>query len=99
MTFVYLIAAVMASGCFYLATGHQRLLPAASAYASRLRAAACVFALVSVLAGARAYGFWSGLFAALTALMLACVLLPYLDAWRSAARGESHMARGASHVD
>lgn len=85
MTAACLALSLLAALGFYLACAHQRLWPSSRARSLRAGAWAC-----TVLASAAAiveYGFWAGVFAALTALMLFLVLLPYLDAWRQTRRG------------
>ena len=67
---------------FYLASAHQRLWLPARAQARVLRAAAWVCTALATAAAIAEWGTWAGVFAALTALMLALVLLPYADAWR-----------------
>ena len=54
-----------------------------------LRAWLCM-ALATVAAIA-ALGLWAGVFAALTALMLVLVVLPYLDAWLQLRKGRRHV--------
>jgi hypothetical protein len=87
MTALYLTAAWLGSACFYLAAGHQTLLQVRREYRAVLRFCAWICCAATVLAGSRAYGWWPGVFASLAALMLGCVALPYLDAWRRAVRG------------
>lgn len=82
MTFLYLLLATLAAAGFYLACAHQRLWRAGSRHARALRAAACVCAALATAAAIAALGPWAGVSAALTALMLVLVALPYLDAWR-----------------
>ncbi|CAE1132528.1 hypothetical protein [Xanthomonas euroxanthea] len=83
MTACYLLAAVVSVLAFYLATRHQRLWPQRrlSARALRLGASALLLSLGCAIA---ALGTWAGIFAAVTALMLVAVALPYLDAWQQA---------------
>ncbi len=82
MNNAYLLAAGLAALCFYLASPHQRLWRGALGRARRLRAAGWLGCAVAVAAATVPLGFWAGLFAALTALMLALVALPYLDLYR-----------------
>ncbi len=84
MSYAYLLIAGLAALCFYLASPHQRLWRRALAQARRLRAAGWLGCAGAVAAASVPLGFWAGLFAALSALMLALVALPYLDACRSA---------------
>ena len=79
----YLSASLLASLAFYLATPHQRLWPVAARHGRKLRLAGAVCCAASAWAAVAALGIAPGLFAALTALMLWAVALPYLDAWRS----------------
>lgn len=81
MTLLYLLSGLLAALAFYLATAHQRLWPALRARARLLRLLAWWFTLACLLAAIQALGPWAGAFAALSALMLALVALPYADAW------------------
>lgn len=91
MTAAYLLFAVLAGIGFYLASAHQRLLPNLRVRAATLRIAATVCTLLSTGAAVAALGVWPGVFAALTALMLVCVAMPYLDAWRNARKAPDHV--------
>ncbi|MBB3813096.1 membrane associated rhomboid family serine protease [Xanthomonas arboricola] len=86
MTACYLLAAAVSALAFYLATRHQRLWPQRrlSARALRLGASALLLLLLSLGCAIAALGTWAGIFAAVTALMLVAVALPYLDAWQQA---------------
>jgi len=77
-----LVLSVLAALGFYLACAHQRLWPSARPHARALRASAWTCAALATAAAIAEWGTWAGVFAALTALMLALVLLPYADAWR-----------------
>jgi len=81
MTATYLILSALAALGFYLPSAHQRLWPAATAHARALRALAWTAIVLATVAAIVALGPWAGVFAALTMLMLALVLLPHLDAW------------------
>ncbi|MBD7923764.1 hypothetical protein JR064_11415 [Xanthomonas sp. CFBP 8703] len=81
-TALYLLAAPLAALAFYLATAHQRLCPAWRRHARALNVAGVVSSVLALAAAIAALGVWAGIFAALSALMLAAVALPYLDAWR-----------------
>jgi hypothetical protein len=81
-TALYLLLALLAGLAFYLASAHQRLRPALHARSCPLRIAASVLAVLAAIAAIVGMGVWAGVFAALTALMLVLVVLPYLDAWR-----------------
>jgi hypothetical protein len=83
MNNAYLLVAGLAALCFYLASPHQRLWRCAPGRARPLRAAGWLGCAGAVAAAWPPLGFWAGLFAALTALMLALVALPYLDFYRS----------------
>ncbi|NHZ41547.1 hypothetical protein [Massilia aquatica] len=72
-------AAFLAALALYLASPHQCLWAAAPR--RPLRALALPLCAASVLAASHGYGFWCGVFISLSALMLALVALPYLDAW------------------
>ncbi len=82
MSNLYVLVAGLAALCFYLASPHQRLWRGASGRARLLRAAGWLGCAGAVAAAYPPLGFWAGLFAALTALMLALLALPYLDLWR-----------------
>ncbi|MBB5943522.1 hypothetical protein [Xanthomonas sp. 3307] len=77
----YLLAAALAALAFYLATAHQRLCPAWRRHARALRVAGTLLCVAALGAAIVALGVWAGVFAALSATMLAAVALPYLDAW------------------
>jgi hypothetical protein len=83
MTALYLIFSVLAGLGFYLGTRHQRLWPAAQARHARWRALAWLCSGAATASAIAVLGLWAGVFAALTAVMLVMVLLPYLDAWRA----------------
>lgn len=86
MTALYLSFSLLAALAFYLGCSHQRLWAGARRAPARWRAAGwlcCVLALASAI---RLLGVWAGVFAALSALMLALVVLPYADGWRQLQR-------------
>ncbi|PWK82729.1 hypothetical protein [Fulvimonas soli] len=83
MTLLALALCLGGALLFYLASPQQRLRRAA--LPPRWRLAALLLAAAGALAWCRAAGPGPGLFAALTALMLGWVLLPYLGWWRPAA--------------
>ncbi|MCW0393506.1 hypothetical protein NB696_002194 [Xanthomonas sacchari] len=83
----YLLAAALAALAFYLATAHQRLRPAWRRHARALRVAGTLLCVAALGAAISALGVWAGVFAALSATMLAAVALPYLDAWRQLHQG------------
>ncbi|AJC46531.1 hypothetical protein NG827_00390 [Xanthomonas sacchari] len=86
-TAAYLLAAALAALAFYLATAHQRLRPAWHRHARALRVAGTLLCVAALGAAIAALGVWAGVFAALSATMLAAVALPYLDAWRQLHQG------------
>lgn len=88
-TAVYLLAAPLAALAFYLATAHQRLRPAWCRHARALRVAGVALSALALAAAIAVLGVWAGTFAALSALMLAAVALPYLDAWRQLRGGRA----------
>jgi hypothetical protein len=94
MTALYLLFSVLAGLGFYLGTRHQRLWAPAQARHAQLRAAAWLCSAAATAAAMAALGVWAGVFAALTAVMLVMVVLPYLDAWR-ALRVEARLAAAA----
>ena len=83
MTACYIFSALLAAACFYLAVSHQRILPRLQRYKVGLRASGGLLCVVAIIGAAQMLGFWAGVFAVLTTLMLGCVVLPYADAWRS----------------
>lgn len=87
----YLLAALAAALAFYLATPHQRLRPGAAARAGRLRWIGAGCSVLSAIAAIAALGTTAGLFAALTALMLGAVALPYFDAWLALREERRHV--------
>jgi len=88
-TALYLLAAPLAALAFYLATAHQRLRPGWRAQARALRMAGALLGALALVAAIAALGVWAGTFAALSALMLAAVALPFLDAWRQLRGGRA----------
>lgn len=78
MTAAYLFFSFLAALGFYLSSAHQQLLPATRARA--FRAGAWTGTIVASVVAILHLGVWAGVFSALTALMLALVLLPYVDA-------------------
>ncbi|CAD0299635.1 hypothetical protein LYZ77_00820 [Xanthomonas hortorum pv. vitians] len=84
MTFLYLLTAAASAFAFYLATTHQRLVLRRRLSARLLRSGGSVLLVLSLACAIRALGVWAGVFAAVTALMLAAVALPYLDVWQQA---------------
>jgi len=93
MTAAWLLLSLLSALGLYLASTHQRLWPRAHGHAGALRIAATLCAAAAIAAGIAAMGVTAGVFSVLTAIMLAAVLLPYLDAWRQL-RGEPREARG-----
>ena len=91
MTALYLLSSLLAGLGFYLATAHQQFLPRLRAQARLVRTGAWLCTLLAVLAAIRALGIWAGAFAALTAIMLVAVLLPYLDAGLQGLRRKRHV--------
>ena len=91
MTALYLLSSLLAGLGFYLATAHQQFLPRLRAQARLVRTGAWLCTLLAVLAAIRALGIWAGAFAALTAIMLMAVLLPYLDAGLQGFRRKRHV--------
>lgn len=91
MTAAWLVLSLLAALGFYTASPHQRLWPRLGTRRRLLRVAAGLCLAVATAVAAIALGLWPGVFAALTAWMLALVLLPYLDAWRQARRSAAHV--------
>jgi len=77
-----LLAAGMATLVAYLASPNQALLPEARWPRGVLAGAATLLAALASWLWMRALGPVAGAFAALTALMLGCVVLPYWAATR-----------------
>ncbi len=95
MTAAYLLFSALAALGFYLATPHQKLSRRARGHARAMRAAAWLCAALATATAIVALGVWAGAFAALTAIMLVAVALPYADAWRQL-RGDA--GKGRTHV-
>lgn len=91
MTLLYLTLMLLAALGFYLASAHQRLWVAPRAQARALRTGAWLCMALATVAAIAALGLWAGVFAALTALMLVLVVLPYLDAWLQLRKGRRHV--------
>lgn len=90
VTVLYILCAALAAACFYAAASHQRLFRQTQNYKLALRACGGLLSVVALVIAAQLLGLWAGIFAALTTLMLGCVVLPYVDAWRTH-RGERHV--------
>lgn len=82
VTACYVFSALLAAACFYLAVSHQRLLPRVQRYKVALRASGGLLCVGAIVGAAQLLGFWAGVFAVLTTLMLGCIVLPCVDAWR-----------------
>jgi len=95
MTAAWLSLSLLSALGFYLASRHQRLWPRAHGHAGALRMAAALCAVAACAAAIAAMGGTAGTFSALTAFMLAAVLLPYFDAWRQLRGGARD---GGRHV-
>ena len=83
MTLLYLLSAIMAAVLFYLASPRQKLCSVKPELFVWLRPSAVVLSLLAWLLASQVLGLWTGLYAALTALMFALVALPFIDALRS----------------
>lgn len=83
MTILYLLSATVGAVLFYLASPRQKLWPIEQINMLWLRISAGIFCLLSWCSAALTLGFWTGFYAALTALMLVLVALPFIDAYRS----------------
>lgn len=86
-----LLLAAVSALAFYLATAHSQWWPAARTHARWTRGAAWVLAAAATIVAGIAIGPWAGLFAALTAFMLAAVALPWLDVARRLRRERRHV--------
>jgi len=94
MTAAWLALSLLSALGFYLASTHQRLWPRAHGRAGALRLLAALGTVAAIAVAITSMGITAGVFSALTAVMLAAVLLPYLDAWRqlrAAREGGSHV--------
>jgi hypothetical protein len=91
MTALYLMSSLLAGLGFYLATAHQQFMPGIRAQARLLRTGAWLCTLLALFGAIRLLGVWAGVFAALTAVMLVAVLLPYLDAGLQGLRRKRHV--------
>ncbi len=89
MTISWLLLSALAAAGFYLACLHQRLWANARGHVRALRVGAWLCTAAAIAMAIVALGTWAGVFSALTALMLALVALPYLDAWRQARKGKA----------
>lgn len=90
MTIFYVLLAMLAAASIYSGSSHQRLFLRMQRHPTALRAGGGLLCIVAIFVAAQSLGFWAGFFAVLTALMLGCVLLPFVDAWRSH-RNERHV--------
>jgi len=93
MTAAWLALSLLSALGVYLASTHQRLWPRAHGQAGVLRILAALCAVAAIAVAIAAMGVTAGVFSVLTAIMLAAVLLPWLDAWRQL-RGQAREARG-----
>ncbi|MEA9579951.1 hypothetical protein VC218_13895 [Xanthomonas nasturtii] len=84
MTCAYLLAAAGAATAFYLATSHQRVWQSRAPLVRALRLGGCGLFALSLVCASAALGLWAGIFAALTTLMLAAIVLPCADMWQHA---------------
>jgi hypothetical protein len=91
MTALYLMSSLLAGLGFYLATAHQQLMPQLRAQARLLRSGAWLCILLALFGAIRLLGVWAVVFAALTAVRLVAVLLPYLDAGLQTMRRKRHV--------
>lgn len=84
LTCVYLLAAAAAATLFYLSTLHQRLWQRTPRWVRPLRAGGVALFALSLACGSAALGIWAGIFAAMTAVMLAAIVLPCVGLWHQA---------------
>lgn len=91
MSLLYLLLAGLAALAFYLTSPHQRLVPRLRDRRRALRWVAWTCTLLSTGVACGAFGVWSGVFAALSALMLGLVVLPYADAWWQIRKEKIHV--------
>ena len=89
-TLLYLLMAKLAAACFFMATSQQRLAPLPPRQKQIVRSCGAVLLVAAVAVAKHALGFWAGTFAVLAALMLGCVALPFLSAFRGSP-GERHV--------
>lgn len=95
MTFLYILLAMLAAVCFYVATSHARIVALTPRHRTIVRGCGVVLSAIAIAVAMQPLGFWAGFYAVLTAFMLGCVALPYVDAWLSkmtnAMRSKSHV--------
>lgn len=96
MMLLGVLCAVLGALGAYLATPHQRLSRRLIGWRTTCRLIAGLSGLSSVLLSVHRVGLWAGVFTALTAFMLAAVLLPYVDVYRQQRHPRQHRA---PHVD
>lgn len=89
MTALYLIFSLLAGVAFYLGVRHQQLWAAAQSRRPLMRALGWLCSALALAAAVVLLGVWAGVFAALTAIMLVLVALPYLDAARQLKKGKA----------
>jgi len=93
---LYLVLALAAASAFYLGSRHQQICVVSQS--PRLRRAGWLLLALAWAAAWRALGVWGGGFAMLTAFMLAVVVWPYVDAWRSIRKRRQGPRENARHV-
>lgn len=81
MTALWLVLSWLAALGFYLGCAHQRLWDVEPATSRWLRIAGWAGSLAATAGAVAALGWWPGIFAAMTSLMLVLVALPYCDVW------------------
>lgn len=81
-TLFYLLTATLAALLFYLASARQQFWPAATSKVKPLRVLALLLSVLAWAFAGVALGVWAGFFATLAVLMLAFVVLPFIDAYR-----------------
>lgn len=93
---LYLLIALASASAFYLSSRHQQLCVVSRP--RRLRFLAWLSLVLAWSVAEQALGLWSGGFATLTAFMLAVVVLPYLDTWRSVRKSKRTKQEESRHV-
>ena len=81
-TLLYLLTATLAALLFYLASPRQQFWPTATSKVRLLRVLALFSSVLAWAFADSALGVWAGFFATLAVLMLALVVLPFIDAYR-----------------
>lgn len=96
MMLLSVLCATLGALCIYLSTSHQQFSRRLTAWRTTCRLSALISCVSAVLLAMQHVGLWAGVFTALTAFMLAAVLVPYLDVYR---QQHPSRRRSALHVE